>query len=122
MTDWRWTWWMLAATAIGLAELVLGIGNIVSLVQDDRRSVASALVAFVVATAAAALVFGGLAIRRQNRPRGSAVIAVGMFPGCAAVVMWWFLPALVIGVLCMVATMSAVMDALNSRTALKPAA
>ncbi|HUQ62310.1 MAG TPA: hypothetical protein VM121_00970 [Acidimicrobiales bacterium] len=121
MTDWRWTWWMVVAVVIGVGELVLGIGNIVSYLTDDKRDAVSAFVAFLGATGAAALVFGGLAIRRGNRARGSAVMALGMFPGCLAIVFWWFLPAVAVGLVSIVATTFAIVDATNSRQELSEA-
>ncbi|HEX8770647.1 MAG TPA: hypothetical protein VF711_07760 [Acidimicrobiales bacterium] len=114
MTDWRWKWWMVVAVVIGIGELVLGIGNVVSYLTDDRRDFVSAFVAFVAATSAATLVFGGMAIRRTNRPRGSGVMAVGMFPGCLAVVFFWFPPAVAVGLVSMVATALTILDATGS--------
>jgi hypothetical protein len=117
-----WTWWMVVAAVVGVAEVVVGIGNLASYVDDERRSLVSALLAFLVASGTAALVFGGLAIRRRNRSRGSAALAVGMFPGCCAIVFWWFPPAVAVGVLCMIATTFATLDAVDSRTKLTRAA
>lgn len=116
----KWSWWTVAAATIGIALLVLGVGNIVSLIRDDRRSAVSAIVAFLAASSAAALVFGGLflRLRRPERPVGSWAIAVGVFPGSMAIVFFWFPPAVVIGVFCMVVTMRAVIDALALRETL----
>lgn len=108
---------MVAAGVIGVAELVLGIGNIVSLMQDDRRSAASAI-RFMAATAAATLVFGGLVLRLRSRNPVSWAIAAGVFPGSCAIVLYWFPPAVVVGLFCMVVTMRAVIDALAGREAL----
>jgi TctA family transporter len=121
MSDWRWTWWMVVAVVIGVGELVLGIGNVVSFLTDDRRDFVSAFVAFLTATGAAALVFGGMAIRRTNRPRGGAMVAVGMFPGCLAIVFFWFPPAVAVGLVSIVATAFAIVDATGSRQELSEA-
>ena len=80
----------------------------------------SAIVAFLAASTAAALVFGGLLLRlrRPERPVGSWAIAAGVFPGSLAIVFFWFLPAVVVGIFCMAVTMRATIAALAAREAL----
>lgn len=107
----NWPWWTVGAAVLAASLLILAIGNLVS---HDEGAYSSKVLVLAGAALAATLVFGGLALRRRGRAIGSAAVAVGCLPGCAALVLWWFPPAVGAGFLSLAITVFAAADAARS--------
>lgn len=106
----RTGWWRIAA---GLIATVLAIGGIGIVVEPGPgpwyKTVSGATALF----GGVVLIVVGLAIRRRNTNAGSALIAVGVVPGVAATVLFWFPPALVFGLISTSVLIAAVVDVGN---------
>lgn len=70
----RWTWWTVLSVGLAVTYVVAAAGLLVS---DPKATNASALVA---AIAFAAVIVGGLALRRRSRVAGNGMIALGAVP------------------------------------------
>lgn len=110
----RSEWWTFVAVLIAAGYLVLGTGN---LVTSDYGSLADKILSSLVAGTAAALVLGGLAVRGRRPTAGSAAVAVGVLPACVSLTLWWFLPAVAVGVISICVVVAAAADAAASRHA-----
>jgi hypothetical protein len=103
-------WWRLAAGLISTAIAVAAVGNLFGSWIDDgpRYGKIGASVATVVA---AAVVFGGMAIRRRQRAGGSVMIGVGVLPAVLLITVPWFPLLAALGVLAAVVVFMAFLDA-----------
>lgn len=108
-----WPWWMVGAALIAVTTEIMAIGNLVS---HDGGAFASKVLVFLAATIPAALVFAGLAFRRRQPGTAGATVAVGCLPGCAALLFWWFPPAVIAGLASAVIVGAAVTDAVRNRS------
>lgn len=89
MNSLRQGWWRFAAVLISTSMAVFTTGNLFANWIDEgtsRGEIAWAVVAVV----AAALVFGGIAIRRRHLSRGSVMIGVGVLPAVVLILAPWF--------------------------------
>jgi len=57
----------------------------------------------------------GLIVRRRNIVLGSAMIGVGVLPGTFLIMMFWFPPVALFGLLCAAVAITALMDAERNR-------
>ncbi|MGB8361915.1 MAG: hypothetical protein WCE80_11010 [Acidimicrobiia bacterium] len=76
---------------------------------------AGAIAHAVVTVAGLGLVITGLRTRRKNRKVGSGPIAVGVMPGFPMTLMFWFPPVALVGVLAIVISTIAFLDAPKGR-------
>lgn len=105
---------MVGAVLIAATTEILAIGNLVS---HDEGAIASKVLVFIAATIPATLVLGGLVLRRRRPVIASAAVAVGCLPGCAALMFWWFPPAVIAGLVSMAIVGSAATDAIRNSPA-----
>jgi len=97
-------WWTISAAVIGALMLMFGIGNIVD--PDDGPLYGRLILLAVMATGAALIVYG-LVLVLRNRPRGANLVAVGVLPGSLGIAIFWFPPAVAVGLLALVTSWAA---------------
>jgi CHASE2 domain-containing sensor protein len=118
MNTFKNSWWRYAATFIAAGFVFLGIGN---LQGDDGGPLYGKIIAAAVAVAAAGLIIAGLAIRRRNPSLGSTLIGVGTLPASTLILIFWFPPVALVGVLAITVTVIAFNDAAKQRRNQQPA-
>lgn len=106
----RTGWWRIAA---GLIAAVLAIGAVGSLVEPATGPWYKYILGPAALAVAPVLIVAGLIIRARNGTSGSVMIAIGVLPGAAAIVLFWYPPALVFGALSMAVALAALVDASN---------
>jgi len=89
-------WWMISAGVIGASMLALGIGN---LIDHDGGPLYGQLTLLAVMAAGAGLILSGLVLVRRNQVRGARFVALGVLPGTVGLALFWFPPALAVGIL-----------------------
>lgn len=108
MKSFRTGWWRILALPLSLFVVVAGIGNMI----EDTEGALNGRIGYAVATVTGlGLVIAGLTIRKKNRKIGSTLIAVGVMPGFPMTIMFWYPPVALIGVLSIVISMTAFIDA-----------
>jgi len=98
-------WWMISAGVIGASMLALGIGTLVD--PDDNGPLFWQLTLFAVMAAGAALILSGLVLVRRNQVRGARFVAVGVLPGMVGFALFWFPPAVAVGILAIITSWAA---------------
>ena len=109
-------WWIALAVVLAPLEIAFGIGN---LVEDDGGPFYGRVLAAVIFVAAGLLTLAGAALRARYAVAGSRMIAVGVLPMGAAVMIVWFPPAMAVGVLAIVISVIAFRD--SARILAQPA-
>ena len=108
MRSFRTDWWRIVAVPLSLVLVYAGVGN---LITDTEGALFGRVAYVVVSVLGLGLVIAGLLIRKKNRMVGSTMIAVGVMPGLPLIIMFWFPPALAIGILSAAVSLTAFIDA-----------
>ena len=87
-------WWRLTAGIIAVLLVIFGIGN---LVAEDDGPLYGQLLALAVTMAGAALIVAGLSVRARNKKLGSRLVGLGVLPGAGGITLFWFPPAVLVG-------------------------
>ncbi len=101
-------WWRFAA---GLVASVLAIGAVGVLAEPGPGPWYTTVSGGAALILGPILIVAGLLVRHRNTIRGNLMIAVGVLPGVAATVLFWFPPALAFGLLSTSVLIAAVADA-----------
>ena len=119
MKSFRTDWWRILALPLALFLVFVGIGN---MIEDTEGALFGRVAYAVVAVIGLGLVVGGLIVRQRNRKVGSTMIAVGVMPGIPLTIIFWFPPVALVGVLSIVISIMAFLDAPKApQTLLEPA-
>ncbi len=105
------TWWQVGAGVIAAGSAAAAVGLIV----DDPGPIWKRLIGCTLLLAACSLVVGGLIVRRRAREIGGAMVAVGITPGIAPIVFFWYTPAVAIGLFAIGVFVFAVNDCVDAR-------
>lgn len=108
MKSFRTDWWRILAPPLSLFLVFAGIGN---MIEDTEGALFGRIAYAVVTVVGLGLVIAGLITRKRNRRIGSTMIAVGVMPGFPLTIMFWFPPVALIGVLSIVISIMAFIDA-----------
>jgi len=112
MKSFRTGWWRILALPLSLFVAVAGVGlPFESQVTAGEHWLTGAIAYAVVTVIGLGLVLTGMTIRKKNRRFGSNMIAVGVMPGFPMTVMFWFPPVALVGVLSIVISIVAFIDA-----------
>ncbi len=103
-------WWRFAAVLISTSMAIGAVGNLLGNWIDDGPRYGK-IGASVVTLTAAALVFGGIAIRRRHPFRGSMMIGIGVLPAVTLISVPWFPLLAAAGVLAGVVAVAAFVNA-----------
>lgn len=95
-------WWLVPAVVLGLAELALAIGQLVSDPKVEN------IVALVILAASASAVAIGIWLRTRSRSSGDLLIALGVLPSAA--LFWHPVPPILAGVV----IVAAIIDSLRA--------
>ena len=96
---------MISAGFIGASMLALGIGTLVD--PDDNGTIYAQIILLAVMAAGAALILFGLVLVRQNQVRGARFVGVGVLPGIVGFALYWFPPAVAVGILALITSWAA---------------
>ncbi|MGB7861576.1 MAG: hypothetical protein WBM90_13855 [Acidimicrobiia bacterium] len=108
MKSFRTDWWRLLAPPLSLFTVFAGVGNLI----EDTGGALFGRVAYAAGTVIGlCLVVGGLIVRRKNRNVGSTMIAFGVMPAFPMTIFFWFPPVAFLGVLSIVISVMAFIDA-----------
>jgi len=123
MRSLRTDWWRLLALPLSLFVAVAGIGLPFEPQETAGPNWRTGAIAYAVVTVIGlGLVIAGQFIRKKNRKVGSSMIAVGVMPGFPMTLMFWFPPVALVGVLSIVISIMAFIDAPKSpQTLVEPA-
>ena len=88
--------------------VALGVGN---LIEDDGGPLYGQILFAAVLIGGAIAIAVGIRLR-ANRPRqGSRLVAAGVLPGASGIALFWFPPAVAVGVLAVASSIAAWRDA-----------
>lgn len=104
-------WWRWSAVVVSLLTAVLGILN---LIGDTEGALFGRVAYAAIAGLGMILVVAGTVLRRRSRMWGSTMIGIGLIPGFVLTLMFWFPPVALIGVLAIVTSLFAFLDAPKS--------
>jgi hypothetical protein len=108
----RSDWWRMVAVPLALFVGYAGIGNALEPVDTAGPNWQAGAIAYAgVAILGLGLVVSGLVIRKNNRKIGSSMVAVGVMPGFPLAIMFWYPPIALVGVLSIMVSMAAFIDA-----------
>ena len=105
----RTRWWIVSAAVIGAMMLILGVGTLVD--PDDTGPLHGRLILLAVMATGATLVGYGLVLVRREQVRGSKLVALGVLPGSVGIALFWFPPAVAVGVLALITSWAAFQSA-----------
>jgi hypothetical protein len=100
-------WWPHAAVVLATGVAFVAITTFVE--SDDPMY--QRVLTTAVLLGAAGLAIAGVAIRPRNRRLGAMLAAIGTLPAVAPIVLFWFPPALVIGLVASAVIVKATQDA-----------
>jgi len=100
-------WWMWSAATIAVLMVALGVGN---LIEDDGGPLYGAIIFAAVLIGGAALVAIGIRKRSSDPSLGNRLIGLGVLPGATGLALFWFPPAVAVGVLAIVTSVAAFRD------------
>ena len=104
-------WWQVGAAIVSVAMTVVAI----DIIANDPGPIWKRSIGFALLTTAVVLVVVGLVIRRGRAPVvGSAMVAVGVTPGIAPIVFFWFPPAVAFGLFSIAVLVFAANDAADA--------
>ena len=106
-------WWIWSAGVIGLLMVAFGVGN---LIEDDGGPLYGQIMIAVVLLAGAVLIARGIWARRSRPQLGSRLVAIGVLPGVSGVALFWFPPAVAVGLLALASTIAAFADSRCAET------
>jgi hypothetical protein len=115
MRSFRTDWWRILALPLSLFIAYAGVGlpfEQQTTAGPDWRT--GAILYAIAAVAGLGLVLAGSIVRKKNRKFGSTMIAVGLMPGFPMTIMFWFPPVAAVGVLSIVISIVAFIDAPKS--------
>lgn len=119
MRSFRTDWWRILALPLALFVAVAGIGLPFEPQETAGPNWQAGAIAYAVATVLGlGMVVAGLIIRKRNRKTGSTLIAVGVMPGFPMTIFFWFPPVALVGVLSIVISLKAFIDAPKAPQAL----
>jgi len=113
MKSFRTDWWRILALPLAIFTVFAGVGNLApenNLDAGPNWQLGATAYA-VVTVIGLGLVIGGLIIRKKNRMVGSTMIAVGVIPAFPMTIFFWFPPVALVGVLSIVISTMAFLDA-----------
>ena len=120
MATFKSGWWRYAAGLFAPLMILFGFGN---LFGDDGGPLYGKLLALAATLLAAGAIVAGLAIRGRRRALGSMLIGIGSVPAMGGIVLFWFPPALLVGVLAVAVVAKAFGDmSRHANTTIPPAA
>ncbi len=96
-------WWRLAAGLIAATFIGVGIDDLVRVDEQDIGST-------IILSSLAAVIIAGILVRRRHQRIGSRMIGVGVLPGSAAIILFWFPPFLLFGLLSIAVMITALKD------------
>lgn len=100
-------WWIWSAGVIGLLMIALGVGN---LIEDDGGPLWGQIIFAAVLFAGAVLIAAGIWTRQSRPGLGSRLVAIGVLPGVSGVALFWFPPAVAVGLLALASSVAAYAD------------
>jgi len=103
-------WWLWTAGLIGALMVMLGVGN---LIEDDGGPLYGRVLFAAVLIAGAALIVAGIRMRTDRPELGSRLVAVGVLPGASGIALFWFPPAVAVGVLALATSVAAFRSAVG---------
>lgn len=106
-------WWIWSAGSISVLMVALGVGN---LIEDDGGPLWGQLIFAGVLVTGAALIAGGIWTRRTRPELGSRLVAVGVLPGASGIALFWFPPAVAVGLLAVASSVAAFADSRGAKT------
>ncbi|HSG81084.1 MAG TPA: hypothetical protein VLC48_02445 [Gemmatimonadota bacterium] len=106
-------WWIWSAGVTGLLMIALGMGN---LIEDDGGPLWGQIIFAAVLFAGAVLIASGIWARRSRPELGSRLVAIGVLPGVSGVALFWFPPAVAVGMLALVSSVAAFADSRGATT------
>ncbi|NND02474.1 MAG: hypothetical protein HKN91_06785 [Acidimicrobiia bacterium] len=101
-------WWVWSAALIAGLMVLLGVGN---LIDDDGGPLFGQIILLAVMAGAATLVAVGIRRRISDAKLGNRLIGLGVIPGVMGLALFWFPPAVAVGVLSIVTSVAAFRDA-----------
>ena len=110
----EWTkqnWWIVVAGLMAALQVFGGVGNL----EDDGGPLYGRVAFLGLTIAGAVFVANGVVLRNRNRSIGSTLIGVGVLPSTAGVLLFWFPPAVIYGILAIVVAVVAFRDASSTR-------
>ncbi len=114
-TSMKWLksgWWRILAPLVSVFTAVAGLGLPFEEQESAGPNWRTGAIAYAVVTVIGlALVVSGLTIRKRNRKVGSTMIAVGVMPAFPMTLMFWFPPVALVGVVSIVISLTAFLDA-----------
>jgi MYXO-CTERM domain-containing protein len=102
------TWWQYAAAVIAVVLAVVVARN---LGEPATGPWWKHFFGTIALGGAPLVIAGGLVVRRRRRRVGSLMLAVGVMPGVAALVLFWWPPFLLFGLFSLAVMVSALIDA-----------
>jgi hypothetical protein len=108
MTTLKETWWLYSA---GVIAIVLAVVVVVNLSEPATGPWWKHFFGAIALGGAPLMIAGGLFVRRRTQRIGSLMLAVGVMPGVAALVLFWWPPFLLFGLFSLTVMVSAFIDA-----------
>ena len=102
-------WWMTSSIVIGALMLMFGVGNLVD--PDDNGPLYGQLIMLAVMATGAALIVYGLILLRRDDLRGARLVGFGVMPGAFGIGIFWFWPAVAVGILALATSVAALATA-----------
>jgi len=112
-------WWLWSAGLVAALMVMFGVGNIV---EDDGGPMLGRIIFAAVLIGGASLVVAGMRTRPRRPGMGSRLVAAGVVPGAAGIALFWFPPAVAVGVLAVVTSVAAYRDSQQVSTSAKASA
>jgi hypothetical protein len=107
-------WWIWSAAIVAVLMVALGAGN---LIEDDGGPLWGQIIFAAVLFSGAVLVASGIWARRTRRELGSRLVAIGVLPGVSGIALFWFPPAVAVGLLALASSIAAFADSRGAKTA-----
>lgn len=111
-------WWIWTAAVIAALMAALGVGN---LIEDDGGPLYGRLIFAAVLIGAAVLVAAGIRKRSTDVVLGNRMIGLGVLPGSVGIAFFWFPPAAGVGILALVTSVAAFVDAKGAPSSVRTA-
>ncbi len=100
-------WWVWSASLVAVLMVVFAVGN---LIDDDGGPLYGQLILAAIFVGGAAAVVFGIRKRSIDTTSGNRMIGLGVLPGVAGLALFWFPPAVAVGVLAAVTSVAALRD------------